>query len=92
MELIKTGGSGYETYERLLLERDQLQKEAAQIWTVYLQMFGELITDNYEEKLECIKCKKTISYCQQALNRKEAIDPDALRQYLNREMAEYFRS
>lgn len=67
MDLIKSTDSKYEEYENLLLERDQITKEAGQIWTVYLQLFGKLITDNYEEKLECIKCKKTIAYYSNSL-------------------------
>ena len=50
MDLIKSSDTKYEEYENLLLERDQVKKEAGQIWTVYLQVFGKLISDNYEEK------------------------------------------
>ena len=66
-----------------------MNKEAGQIWTVYLQTFGRLITENYEEKLECVKCKKTIAYYQNALNRGGAVDPKAMQEYLDREMAGY---
>ncbi len=90
MDLIKSSDSKYTEYENLLLERDQLSKEAGQIWTVYLQMFGKLISDNYEEKLECIKCKKTIAYYQTALNQGGAIDAAAMEKYLEQEMAEYY--
>ena len=89
MDLIKSADSKYDEYEALLLERDQVNKEAGQIWTVYLQTFGRLITENYEEKLECVKCKKTIAYCQNALNRGGAVDPKAMQEYLDREMAVY---
>ena len=90
MDLIKSSDSKYTEYENLLLERDQLSKEAGQIWTVYLQLFGKLISDNYEEKLECIKCKKTISYYQNALNHGGAVDAAAMEKYLVQEMAEYY--
>ena len=89
MDLIKSADSKYDEYEALLLERDQVNKEAGQIWTVYLQTFGRLITENYEEKLECVKCKKTIAYYQNALNRGGAVDPKAMQEYLDREMAGY---
>ena len=89
MDLIKSSDSKYTEYENLLLERDQVQKEAGQIWTVYLQMFGKLISDNYEEKLECIKCKKTIAYYQAALNKGGTVDVEAMEKYLEQEMAEY---
>lgn len=90
MELIKSGQSQYEEYESLLFERDQLQKEAGQIWTVYIQTFGKLIADVYEEKIECIKCKKTIAYYQCALNHGGIIDQEAMQQYLEQEMASYY--
>lgn len=90
MDLIKSGDSKYEQYENLLLERDQVSKEAGQIWTVYLQLFGKLISDNYEEKLECIKCKKTIAYYQNALNHGGVVDSAAMEKYLQQEMAEYY--
>ena len=89
MDLIKSADSKYDEYEALLLERDQVNKEAGQIWTVYLQTFGRLITENYEEKLECVKCKKTIAYYQNALNHGGAVDPKAMQEYLDREMAGY---
>ena len=90
MDLIKSGDSKYEQYENLLLERDQVSKEAGQIWTVYLQLFGKLISDNYEEKLECIKCKKTIAYYQNAINHGGVVDSAAMEKYLQQEMAEYY--
>ena len=90
MDLIKSADSKYEQYENLLLERDQVSKEAGQIWTVYLQLFGKLISDNYEEKLECIKCKKTIAYYQNALNRGGVVDSAKMEKYLEQEMADYY--
>lgn len=90
MDLIKSTGSKYDEYESLLLERDQLNKEAGQIWTVYLRIFGQLTTENYEEKLECIKCKKTIAYYQNILNHGGTVDSKAMQEYLDREMAEYY--
>ncbi len=90
MDLIRSADSKYTEYENLLLERDQLAKEAGQIWTAYLQMFGKLISDNYEEKLECIKCKKTIAFYQKAMNQGGAADAAAMEKYLEQEMAEYY--
>ena len=90
MDLVKSSGSRYDEYEALLLERDQLNKEAGQIWTIYLQMFGQLIAENYEEKLECIKCKKAIAYYRNILNRGGVVDPKAMGEYLDREMAGYY--
>ncbi|MBQ7557978.1 MAG: hypothetical protein IJT00_07930, partial [Lachnospiraceae bacterium] len=52
-----------EEYEELLLRRDQLYREAGSYMTAYTREFGDLITSNFELKVECIKQKKTISYC-----------------------------
>lgn len=90
MELIKSGDTQYEEYENLLLERDQLQKEAGQVWTAYVIEFGQLISDVYEEQLECVKCKKTITYYQNAINHGGIIDQDAMQSYLDKEMASYY--
>ena len=91
-DLIKSAESKYDEYEKLIIERDRLNKEGGQIWTVYLQTFGELITANYEEKIECIKCKKTIAYYRSVINRGGAADAKAMQEYLDREMAEYYEN
>lgn len=88
--LIKGFDSRYEEYEQLLLERDQVHKEASQIWTAYVREFGQLITDSYEEKVECIKRKKTIAFNQAALNHGGVVDQQAMEEYLDREMASYY--
>lgn len=89
MDLMKIENTAYKTYEALLLERDQLEKEAGQIWTLYIQTFGALITAVYEEKIECIKCKKIITYYQIALNHGGVVDRDELENYLDQEMRSY---
>ena len=90
MDLIKSSNTRYEEYEALLLDRDQIQKEAGQIWTAYIKEFGQLLTDVYEEKIECVKRKKTIAYYQMAINHGDAIDSDAMHEYLDKEMASYY--
>ena len=90
MNLVKGTNTKYEEYESLLLDRDQIQKEAGQIWTAYIKEFGQLLTDVYEEKLECVKRKKTISYYQAALNHGDVVDPAAMQEYLDKELASYY--
>ena len=90
MDLIRGKESRYDEYEDLLFRRDQLKKEAGQIWTAYIRRFGRLINAVYEEKLECVKRKKAIVYCQTALNRGRKADPAALQTWLQQEMKAYY--
>ncbi len=90
MELIKSADSKYERYEEFLLVKDQLEKEAGQIWTQYLREFGQLISDVFEKKVESIKRKKIIAYYQQQINRGEVVDPAAMEEFLKAEMAAYY--
>lgn len=89
MELVKSKDSKYEEYERLLLERDQILKDAEQNWISYVNAFGELITAVFEEKIKCIRLKKTIAFYQKALNHGGKVDQNKLRLHLQKEMAEY---
>lgn len=79
----------YAKYEKLLLERDALKKEAGSCLTAYLREFGELITRVFEKKIDCISRKKSIAFCQAAVNRGEMIPADDLQKYLASTMAEY---
>ena len=90
MDLTLRDDAKYDEYGDLLVERDQARKDAQSVWISYVQTFGELITQVYEEKLECIKCKKTISYYQAAKNRGGVVDPDAMKKFLDLEMAAYY--
>ena len=47
-----------EEYEELLLRRDQLFRESGSYMTAYTQEFGDLITANYELKVECVKKRR----------------------------------
>ena len=78
-----------EAYVALLLERDQLEKEAIQIHIRYTQLFGQLTADCFAEKIACIRCKKTLAFLQQAINRGRAVNPAELKLFLDREMALY---
>lgn len=79
----------YEEYEALLLRRDQLIRESGSYETRYLQEFGDMIADNFRLKIECIKTKKQISYCRRWMNRGLAIDVDAMKEEVEKEMELY---
>ena len=88
-ELIFMDGGDYKRYEELLIRRDRLLKEAESIHISYIQEFGELQLKDFELKVECIRIKKEISYCQQALNRGKVIDADEMRRVIEESMALY---
>jgi hypothetical protein len=90
-DLVKIKNEGYSEYEDLLLRRDKLRKEA-QIWqSQYMAEFGDLIAAIFEKKIECIKKKKTISFCLIAINKGISVNQAALQNYLKKEMREYNR-
>ncbi len=85
-ELIKIKNSSYARYEELLLTRDNLQKEAFLYERAYVREFGDMILDIFRKKIECIRKKKTIEYCQAAANHGRPVDQDQLQEYLRQEM------
>ena len=90
MAIIKTEKTTeYEEYELLLLRRDNLRKEAEQFHLNYLRVFGDLMTEVFQQKVECIRRKKIIAYCQKFANRGADINRADLDAYIEQVMAEY---
>ena len=90
MPIAQSNDERFEEYAELLIRRDQLNKEAGSYLTAYIKEFGDLITKNFEIKLECIKKKKTISYCRRRLNRNLPIDPKKMKAEIEKEMMGYY--
>ena len=88
-EIIRGENTSYARYEELITRRDNLKKEAFQYHRAYVREFGDLILDVFKKKIECIQKKKTIEYCQAALNHGKAVDQKAMQEYLEKEMAEF---
>lgn len=88
-ELVRKCDGLYKKYERLLLKKEQLMKEAASIETAYLKKFGELMVENFEAKLDIIYMKKKIAYVQAARNRGKRIDIKEMEDELDRLMKCY---
>lgn len=80
----------YKEYEELLIRRDQLYEEASSILITYTKEFGDLITSNFELKIECIKKKKAIAYCGKMINRGVQIDAAMMNQEIDRDMQLYY--
>lgn len=89
MEVVKVKNITYAKYEEVLLRRDSLQKEAEQYHQEYIRIFGDLILESYSLKVECIKKKKMITYCQLQINRGRSISQVELTAYIEKEMMEY---
>ena len=94
-EIINTGDSAYDRYEDLLLKKSALQKECLHLEQEYTRIFGELILTLCRLQIDCARKKKTIGFCQAALNRGEEPDEAALQEFIRREtreMQEHFRT
>lgn len=88
--IMENSKASSDEYEELLLRRDQLFRESGSYMTAYTQEFGDLITANFELKVECIKKKKTISYCRRRMNRGLAIDTTRMQAEIDQEMTLYY--
>ena len=77
-------------YEDLLLRRDRIIKECDSIVIAYTLEFGEMTRRSFELKIECIRKKKSIAYCQRQINRGLNIDTDAMNDMIEHEMAAYY--
>ncbi|MBP5179532.1 MAG: hypothetical protein J6066_08160 [Lachnospiraceae bacterium] len=87
--IIKVKNSSYARYEELLLKRDDVKKKAFQYGMEYNRTFGELILKVFEKKVEGIRKKKTLEYCQTYKNHGKNVDMAGLQTYLERQLAEY---
>lgn len=88
-DVIKRHNTSYARYEELINRRDELKKEAFQYHAEYVKVFGDLILELFRKKIECIRKKKTIEYCQAALNHGNSVDQTQLQAYLEKEMADF---
>jgi hypothetical protein len=86
-ELINVKGGAYKEYETLIQKRDELKKEAFCYQRKYTREFGDLIVRVFEKKIECIRKKKMIEYCQMAKNHGLLVDQEELQKYLDQELA-----
>ena len=88
-EIIRVKNLSYDRYEELLMRRDAVRKEAFKYDRAYVREFGDLILEIFQLKIECIRKKKTIEYCQAAVNRGLSVDQDQMQEYLRQEMAAF---
>jgi len=90
-ELIPYKDESLKFYEKKLQERDSLRKEALFIRHEYNRIFGDIIVQIFEIKVDCISKKKLISYFQLAINRGDDIDIKKIKAQLEAEMKDYYK-
>lgn len=88
-EIIRVKNVSYDRYEEFLMRRDAVKKEAFQYERAYVREFGDLILEIFQMKLECIRKKKTIEFCQAAANHGNAVEQNQLQEYLKNELAAF---
>ena len=91
MDIIKIRNADYDRYEELLMQRDQLRKEADIYHGLYVREFGDLHLQIFEKQIACIRKKKLIGYYQLAMNRGDAINQATIDALINDEMENYRR-
>ncbi len=94
-EAMKKANSGflnsdYEEYEALVIKKEQFLKDAGAYKIEYMKNFGELLTKILASKFECIRLKKTISYCMTKINVGEPINMNEMEKEIDGEMKAYF--
>lgn len=80
----------FEEYKNLILKREKLRKDAQRFWVEYIKEFGELLEKEYSLKIECIKLKKMIAFCQARQNHGATVFRAELDAYLELTMEEYY--
>ena len=90
MELRKTEHlSRMEAYQQRIFYRDQLKKEAFSFQEEYYRIFGDLMLEAFQLKIECIRLKKEISYCQFCINQNRDINQNELNTMIEKIMEDY---
>ena len=88
-ELIKSTNASYILYEELILKKENLRREAAQFYVDYMRLFGDQLAEVFRKKIECIRKKKMIAFCQRCVNQGKTINAVELHSHIDAEMAEY---
>jgi len=90
MDIVHIAPNGdYERYEALILQKEQLEKEADQYYLDYVLKFGELTTKAFELKIDCIALKKEIALYVAARNTGRTITQEEIDNYLSVHLAAY---
>ncbi len=88
-EIIRVSNSSYAKYEDLLIRRDNAKKQAFISERAYVREFGDLVLKVFRLKVDSIRKKKAIEYCQKFANRGLSVNRKDLQAYLANELEEY---
>ena len=80
----------YERYEELTLLKDQYEKEADLYHREFIREFGDLMTESFQLKIECIALKKEIALFIKAKNAGRKITRGEVRISLEIQMSGYY--
>ena len=87
--VIKVKNISYQRYEELLLKKEALKKEAEQYQIKYNEIFNVLNNDTYEARMECVRKRKIVSYCQSMIDLGSLIYRKDLDSFVDQAMKEY---
>jgi hypothetical protein len=80
----------YERYEELTLMKDRYEKDAGLYQRAYIREFGELITESFKLKIDCIALKKEIAIYVKAKNTGETVTAEDVKKILEQQMSGYY--
>lgn len=89
MDVVVFANGDYERYEELVLQKEQLEREAMYYDLVYQREFGELEIEAFELKIDCIRLKKQLTYCQKLINYGVQIDEEEMYETIEKQMRAY---
>ncbi len=79
----------YRTYVELLFKKEKCIQDAEQYRIQYVCEFGELTADLFKAKIECIRLKKYITFCQKSINKGQKVDTEKMDKSIEKEMVVY---
>ena len=88
-QIIRIKNATYERYEELLLKKERLLQEAEGYRIAYESTFGVLNSETYEAKIECVKKRKIVSYCQNMIEIGSTIVKKELDEFVDKSMKDY---
>jgi len=88
-DVIKVKPISYQRYEELLIKKEKLLKEAEMYKIQYNEIFNALNNDTYEARMDCVKKRKTVLYCQNMTDMGSLIYKKDLEVFIDDAMKEY---